>query len=143
MTGFAVNVKVSGPLFRVAPRAEEVIHRATNGTIRELVEIGESKLAQMLRPRPAGVFLSVAEARKGQASQGHYRRNLYAVIKDLRGVISNPVIYSEWLEGVGSRNATTRFKGYGVYRRVKTFLDGKVKQVAQAHVRRAVAELNG
>ena len=143
MTGFPVNVKVGGPLFRVAPRAEEVIHRATNGTIRELVEIGESKLAQMLRPRPAGVFLSVAEARKGQASHGHYRRNLYTVIKDLHGVISNPVIYSEWLEGVSTRNQTTRFRGYSSFRRVGQELEMQKATIARKNITKAVRELNG
>ncbi len=28
------------------------------------------------------------------------------------------VVYGPWIEGVGSRNRTTRFAGYGTYRRV-------------------------
>lgn len=33
------------------------------------------------------------------------------------------VIYGWWLEGVGSRNATTRFKGYSIFRRVGQALE--------------------
>jgi hypothetical protein len=33
------------------------------------------------------------------------------------------VIYGWWLEGVGSRNATTRFKGYSIFRRVAQALE--------------------
>lgn len=32
-------------------------------------------------------------------------------------ISDNGVIYGPWLEGVGSRNRTTRFKGYSNYRR--------------------------
>lgn len=142
MTTFGVRVETSGPLFRA--NAPALVRQATQRTIATLIEMGESKLDQMLRPRPAGVYLSVVEARKGQASTGHYRRNLHTVVQDLRGVISDGgVVYGPWLEGFGSRNATSRFKGYGAFRKTQTWLLGKVKDVAQAHVRRAVAELNG
>ena len=86
----AVNVNVSGPLFRVAPRAEEVIHRAANGTINELVDLGMDQLSQMLRPRPAGVYLSVQQAQKGHASVGHYRRMLHQEVRDLYGRLDHP-----------------------------------------------------
>jgi len=89
------------------------------------------------------VFLSVGEARTGQASKGNYRRNLHTVVEDLRGVISNPVIYSAWLEGVSTRNQTTRFKGYSSMRRVAQELQKQVPQVARANVEKAVRELNG
>lgn len=142
MTSFQVSVETSGPLFRA--NAPALVRQAAQRTVATLVELGESKLDQMLRPRPAGVYLSVVEARKGQASKGHYRRNLHTVVQDLRGVISDGgVVYGNWLEGQSSRNATTRFKGYGAFRRTQTWLLSKVKEVAQAHVRRAVAELNG
>lgn len=142
MTTFEVRVDASGPIF--AKTAPAIVRRAAQRTIAALVELGESRLDLMLRPRPAGVYLSVTEARKGQASRGHYRRNLHTVVQDLRGVISDGgVIYGPWLEGVGSRNDTTRFKGYGAFRRVQTFLDQKRPDIARAHVQRLVSELNG
>jgi hypothetical protein len=36
------------------------------------------------------------------------------------------IIYGPWLEGVGSRNRTTRFKGYAAFRRATQQLDPKV-----------------
>ena len=32
-------------------------------------------------------------------------------------VVTNPSVYAPWLEGVSSRNQTTRFKGYQSFRR--------------------------
>lgn len=142
MTTASVRVETSGPLFR--GNASAVVRRAAQRTVAQLVEIGESKLEQMLRPRPAGVFLSVSEARKGQASKGHYRRNLHTVVENLRGVISDGgVIYGPWLEGTGTRNDTTRFKGYSSFRRVGQELEKQVPTVARRNVEAAVRELNG
>ena len=141
MTTASVRIETSGPLF--SANAPNIVRRAAQRTVAQLVEIGESKLDQMLRPRPAGVFLSVSEARTGQASKGNYRRNLHTVVEDLRGVISNPVIYSAWLEGVSTRNQTTRFKGYSSMRRVAQELQKQVPQVARANVEKAIRELNG
>lgn len=40
------------------------------------------------------------------------------------------VVYGPWLEGVGSRNATTRFKGYATFRRTKALVDRKAPGIA-------------
>ncbi|MGH3381362.1 MAG: hypothetical protein ACRDP6_42185 [Actinoallomurus sp.] len=40
------------------------------------------------------------------------------------------IIYGPWLEGVGSRNKTTRFKGYFSFRRATQQLRGQVKSLA-------------
>ena len=142
MTTASVRIETSGPLF--SANAPNIVRRAAQRTVAQLVEIGESKLDQMLRPRPAGVFLSVSEARTGQASKGNYRRNLHTVVEDLRGVISDGgVVYGPWLEGTGSRNATTRFKGFSSFRRVGQELEKQVPTVARRNVEDAVRDLNG
>lgn len=50
------------------------------------------------------------------------------------------IVYGPWLEGVGSRNRTTRFKGYATFRRVAQALDtraeGIAERVAESYVRR-------
>jgi len=139
MTTASVRIETSGPLF--SGNAPNIVRRAAQRTVAQLVEIGESKLDQMLRPRPAGVFLSVSEARTGQASKGNYRRNLHTVVEDLRGVISDGgVVYGPWLE-LG--RAGTRFRGYSSYRRVGQELEKQVPTVARANVEKAVRELNG
>ena len=36
-------------------------------------------------------------------------------------------VYGPWLEGVGSRNAVTRFKGYGAFRKAAQALDHRIE----------------
>lgn len=50
-------------------------------------------------------------------------------------------VYGPWLEGVGSRNATTRFKGYHAFRIVASMMDEKIRQIAERRLRRATDEL--
>lgn len=141
MTEITVTVTKTGPLFRLGGAP---VRRAMSGAVRELVELGEQRLDQVLRPRPAGVYLSVAEAQKGRASTGNYRRNLTSVIKELSGRIDDGgVVYGPWLEGTSGRNATTRFKGYASFRRTAQFMRKSAAKVLKAHVDRAVRELNG
>lgn len=44
-------------------------------------------------------------------------------------------IYGPWLEGTGSRNRTTRFKGYFTFRIIREKLRAKAHQVAEAELR--------
>jgi hypothetical protein len=46
------------------------------------------------------------------------------------------IIYGPWLEGVGSRNRTTRFKGYFSFRRARQALDRKAGPIAEATLQR-------
>lgn len=137
-----VNVKMTGRIF--SPDAADVIERHAGYAVRELVELGEQRLDEMLRPRPAGVYLSASEARKGKASTGYYRANLHAKSQGLHGRIDDGgVIYGPWLEGVGSRNQTTRFKGYASFRRTGQYLETVAHDVLEKHMQRAADKLNG
>ena len=40
------------------------------------------------------------------------------------------LVYGPWLEGVGSRNATTRFKGYWAFRKATSALDREIENIA-------------
>lgn len=44
------------------------------------------------------------------------------------------VIYGPWLEGVGSRNATTSFKGYATFRRVRNRMAQKSEVIIGAAI---------
>jgi hypothetical protein len=46
------------------------------------------------------------------------------------------IIYGPWLEGTGSRNRTTRFKGYHSFRRAAQAVDRRVPAIARRIVRR-------
>lgn len=53
-----------------------------------------------------------------------------------RDVDDSGVIYGPWLEGVGSRNRTTRFKGYAMFRRAVQYLNSGPAQVVANRVAR-------
>ena len=141
MPGLRVNVTVQGLLF--SPQGSQIIREVGEKAVRQLIEDGESRLAMMLRPRPQGVFLGVSEAQRGKASTGNYRRSVNGRFEGLAGRIDDGnVVYGPWLEGNGSRNATTRFKGYASFRRVAQWLNGRARGVVQNFAEDAVRRLN-
>jgi hypothetical protein len=50
--------------------------------------------------------------------------------------------YGPWLEGTGSRNETTRFKGYHGYRKAAQELDRVAGDLADVAIRPYVEEMN-
>jgi hypothetical protein len=52
------------------------------------------------------------------------------------------VVYGPWLEGVGSRNSTTRFKGYASFRRAFQTLEKRAPQLAERTLGRYLARLS-
>lgn len=64
-----------------------------------------------------------------------YTSNLGAGIELTDGGEAGPV-YGPWLEGVGSRNATTRFKGYHAFRIVQGKLEERYDRIAENILRR-------
>ena len=117
----------------------------TKNYLRRMVEMGEEKLGQVLRPRPGGVFLSVTQARRGKASTGNYRRNISGRVTRDRGIVTDGgrVVYGPWLEGEGSRNKTTRFKGYRSFRNTATWLNERARGVGLRAVSVMARRLNG
>jgi hypothetical protein len=99
-----VDVKKYGPLFD--DRIQSMINAGLTA--------GEAKAAkrglQMLRGEMASHF---------RQPTGHYESQVH-VETEPGGyrLTDGGVIYGWWLEGVGSRNAISRFKGYSIWRRV-------------------------
>jgi len=136
-----VKVETQGPLF--TGKATATMQKAVQSGIREIVQKGEQRLAEQLRPRGAGVYLSVQQAAPGKASTGNYRRNISTEFKDMSAMIHDGnVVYGPWLEGIASRNATTRFKGYGVYRQTGSYLQKISKVIMDAHARHWAKRMN-
>lgn len=132
MPSIVTKVETQGPLF--SPQARQIFRQAAGGVMRELVDLGMSRLAQTLRPRPAGVYLSVSQARPGQASTGNYRRHLNQWQRELNALISDGgVVYGSWLEGISSRNQRSRFKGYAAFRRASQWMQAQVPRLVQRH----------
>lgn len=53
------------------------------------------------------------------------------------------VIYGPWLEGTGSRNRTTKFKGYRAVRQTTQELQRKAVTIVQPYVEQLIRRLGG
>jgi hypothetical protein len=51
-------------------------------------------------------------------------------------------LYGPWLEGTGSRNRTTRFKGYRTFRLVRQELGGKSKEIAKPIIAKFLRDMS-
>ncbi len=142
MAKTGVVIKLKGPIF--GPRRSAILEAGITAGIQDLTEQGEDRLNTLASIRPIGVFLTILQAGRRKASTGNYRRNISSVVRRLHAVINDGgVIYGPWLEGTGSRNVTTRFKGYGMFRRTRDWMQLRAKSIVEPHIRRAVRKLNG
>lgn len=131
MPAFRVNMRVEqkGAIFDAAAT------KAAAG--RMVVEINESIAEE-------GVHRVRAQLRTVLQNPTGYYESRIAVERrqTYRGVWDQNVIYGPWLEGTGSRNRTTRFKGYHTFRKVKQRLDQDSRGIAQPAVDKYVREMN-
>ena len=133
MTRPGIEVEIKGPLVK---RGIPLTKGSAEDAVQELVELGEQALDKLLRPRPAGVYLSVAQ---GGTSTGHYRRNVNGMTQGLKGRKDDGgVVYGPWLELGGGR-----FKGYAAFRRVGQDIEKISEDVLKKHVGNAVRRMRG
>lgn len=80
-----------------------------------------------------------------QHPTGYYKSRVLAdrVSAEMSRVHDSMVVYGPWLEGVGSRNATTRFKGYRTWRLTRQTLEGKAPRIAARVLKRYMPRLGG
>lgn len=147
MTQPTIRVRMSGPFFRLG--AAPVL-KSLHDTIQETVLEGEKQVVAMAQPQGGGVFHSRQYASAhGYTQTGNYARSINGrMLGSLHGVIRDdregggPSVYGPWLEGVSSRNQTTRFKGYAMFRKTKQKLQGMARTILLKHVRKALARLS-
>lgn len=79
-----------------------------------------------------------------QNPTGFYRSRIMFT-RNTKGatVTDDGVIYGPWLEGTGSRNKTTKFKGYASFRKATQQLNQSASMLIQRTVDRYVRQLNG
>lgn len=84
-----------------------------------------------------------------QNPTGRYQSQLNVARRDLITMSVNDgwpgsgLVYGPWLEGVGSRNKTTRFKGYFALRRAANSVAQKASAIAQPVIDKFIAKANG
>ena len=117
-----VRATREGPLFD--GRVEKAIANAADDTEKTVATLG----ASMVRSR-----LNVVLKKQTPIYRFKVRAEPDApgwMIHDQR------MIYGPWLEGTGSRNRTTRFKGYRTFRIITQELNKKAKVIAEGVVAR-------
>lgn len=73
----------------------------------------------------------------------HYWNQIDIMKADAGVMISDGgVVYGPWLEGTGSRNRTTRFKGYWTFRRMSVVLERASQAIADLALKPTVNRLN-
>lgn len=78
-----------------------------------------------------------------QHPTGYYESRIVAepISADQWSINDSNVIYGPWLEGLSSRNQSTRFKGYATFRRVQGRISQKSAEIVQAWVSRTLGSL--
>jgi hypothetical protein len=151
MPDMNMTVESRGPIFD--KRGKNIVQKVSNKFLQRIVELGEQRLDEILRPRPMGVYKSAQEARSGitsegksysYASTGNYRRNISGRVQGLTGVIDDgKVVYGAWLEGTSPRNQATQFKGYASFRKTKDWMQKHVSIIRNKFEKEYVKRLNG
>lgn len=147
-----ISVKFSGPLFD--GQAEQLIREGTEA-IRHRVAAEAQKLtvaafASALHHETSGRFLSSITAtdtsRTYTTIGGHTAYSLPVVVADIATetvVATDLATYGPWLAGFGSRNQTTRFKGYNGFRRAAQQLETRVQELSDQAFRPYAEAVNG
>jgi hypothetical protein len=125
-----VTEKVKGPIF------SEI---ETSAIINRYIEDAEVTIADH------GVNMVKAQLDLSLKTQTPYYKTHIVTDRSVGdiSVTDSGVIYGPWLEGVGSRNATTRFKGYHTFRIVGQQLDSMAVRIAEDVLPIYLRELNG
>lgn len=126
-----VNVTIThkGAIFNAAASKAAATRMVTNineALAQEGVHRVKAHLGQVLQ-NPTGYYESRIQVVKGST---------------YRGFSDGKVVYGGWLEGVDSRNKTTRFKGYRTFRLVQQSLAKDKEKLAQPLVNKFVQEMS-
>lgn len=130
------TVTLSGPFFHSGP---VILDRM----VRDIVAGVTKETEQRVRILGQSMF-RYADKSHHQVP-GKWRNSVHGVVRGDEGIIDDGgIIYGPWLEGVGSRNRTTRFKGYRMWRTTLQNMERSgAREVYRPIVDRAVRELNG
>lgn len=124
-----VNVVMSGPIFSAGTTdaaLEVFLAQARSDVAQETVNQVQNRLGAVLK-HPTGYYKS------------HIRATNLA---ETSRVDDSGVIYGPWLEGVGSRNHSTRFKGYHTFRQIFPRINAQANEIAEKHVPELIGKLS-
>lgn len=125
-----VKVTAHGPLFE--PAAAEV-----------LTEIRDAIAAGLLTEAHRRVLASLDATLRNPTGAYRGRITPYGPVAGQGRVHDQRAIYGPWLEGTGTRNRTTRFKGYRNFRKTVASLQQAAPDYAAEVVRLKLWKLGG
>ncbi len=132
MTSY-INLK--GPLFTGVAEAE--LDAAIIAAQKEVAAYAEFQWQMNMTES----FQHPSEPPRYQSHVNVLKRGGDLVVND--GYPGSGLVYGPWLEGVGSRNATTRFKGYFALRRAATSVNQKVAAITKPIIDAFIVKANG
>jgi hypothetical protein len=123
---FDVSVERHGPIFD---------GRAELAAERYCVDVSDT-IAQEAYDRIQRRLPEVFKYLHGRApvpkDPGRYQASIHIERMDTERVVTDSgIVYGPWLEGIGSRNMTTRFKGYHTFRRIADEIDLEAEGIAE------------
>jgi hypothetical protein len=127
------NINFSGPLFNGVAVAE--LATAEAAVQKEIAEYAEYQWQMNMHDsfqHPTGHY---------QSHVNTIRRGSDLVVND--GWPGSGLAYGPWLEGIGSRNKTTRFKGYFAMRRAANSVAQRTQAIAKPVIDKFIVVANG
>jgi hypothetical protein len=80
-------------------------------------------------------------------ARGNFEERVHRVtrgdVEAIPGPQESGVVWSPWLEGTTRRNVSTRFKGYGLFRKTRMQLARLWRRDAQAELERYIGDMGG
>lgn len=143
------DVTFDGPLFEVA--GDEIIadgilearHAVADKGV-ELVVAAFDDSIRVNMHRHTSTITTTDESRAYTSDTEHGSYTLQVDVPDgSTAVTTSNATYGPWLSGVGSRNATTSFKGYPAWQDAATELDEQASDVAAEALAPYIEKLNG
>ena len=133
-------MKCSGPIFdgRAIQAAKEGTDAVRRRLANEAEHLAAAAFMAQIRENHGRFERSITQTRVSRAYttvSGHKAYTLPIVVEDPSTdtvVTTELATYGPWLEGTGSRNETTRFKGYNGFRRAGQALELVAQEMSDA-----------
>lgn len=138
------DVTISGPIFD--GRAEIAIRQGAEAARKAVAAEGErlarAAFSAMIRVNHGRFLNSVTTTDRTRTftTDGYSMTVVADLDEDI--VTTDLASYGPWLEGTGSRNETTRFRGYHGFRMAAQELDGRAQEIADSAIRPYAERMN-
>jgi len=130
-----IHVNERGPLFSGVAEAE--LAAAVLAVQEEVASYAEFQWQMNMTES----FQNPSEPPRYQSHVNILKRGGDLVVND--GYPGSGLVYGPWLEGIGSRNASTRFKGYFALRRAANSVAQKTAAIAKPIIDAFITKANG